>query len=272
MVSLTQSSLTQSLLALKLPARCATENALVSAAARLYHRLMRARRKPQFLLPGAPLGFPDPNKADDEGLLAIGGDLSPERLLFAYEHGIFPWYDEGLPPMWWSPNPRAVMDAKSVHVSRSLSRVIRAQRFTVTFDVAFREVMLECGRERDAGTWILPEMVEAYCALHALGHAHSVEVWRGDMLVGGLYGVQRGALFAAESMFHRERDASKVGLVSAVQRLFEAGIALFDVQFLTPHLASLGAYEIPRSQYLEICALATGRAVALPNPGVFATG
>jgi leucyl/phenylalanyl-tRNA--protein transferase len=217
---------------------------------------VRLRKKPLFLAPGAPLTFPDPAGSDDEGLLAIGGDLSPERLLFAYEHGIFPWYDEGLPPMWWCPNPRAVMDAAELHVSRSLRRVLRSGRFQVSFDQAFRAVMLECGRERESGTWILPEMVEAYTELHALGHAHSVEVWRGHELVGGLYGVQRGALFAAESMFHRERDASKVALASAIRRLFTAGVTLFDVQFLTPHLQSLGAYEIPRSEYLERAARA----------------
>ena len=220
---------------------------------------MRARRKPQFILPGAPPAFPDPNAADDEGLLAIGGDLSPERLLYAYEHGIFPWYDEGLPPMWWSPNPRALLDPQHLHVSRSLQRVLRTERFRVTFNHAFRDVILECGLERDSGTWIVPEMVDAYCALHELGHAHSVEVWHGEQLVGGLYGVQRGALFAAESMFHRATDASKVGLISAVQRLFAAGIVLFDVQFLTPHLESLGAYEIPRHEYLERCAKAARR-------------
>ena len=227
---------------------------------------MRSRRKPQFMLPGAPLAFPDPNAADDEGLLAIGGDLSPERLLFAYERGIFPWYDEGLPPMWWSPNPRAVMDSEHLHVSRSLNRVIRSQRFRVTFNQVFRDVILECGRERDSGTWILAEMVDAYCELHALGHAHSVEVWQGAQLVGGLYGVQRGALFAAESMFHRVRDASKVGLVCAVERLFAAGIVLLDVQFLTEHLKSLGAYEISRSRYLELSADAAAmRAMACCN-------
>jgi leucyl/phenylalanyl-tRNA--protein transferase len=219
---------------------------------------MRARKKPLFLLPGAPLAFPDPNLADDEGMLAIGGDLSPERLLFAYDHGIFPWYDEGLPPMWWSPNPRTVLDSERLHVSRSLKRVLRSARFSVSIDRAFRNVIIECGRERDQGTWILPEMVEAYCNLHELGHAHSVEVWQGERLVGGLYGVQRGGLFAAESMFHRERDASKVALVTAVETMFRAGIELFDVQFLTSHLESLGAYEIPRVRYLEL----VGKAVA----------
>ena len=224
---------------------------------------MRARKKPLFMPPGAPLSFPDPNQADDEGLLAIGGDLSAERLLFAYERGIFPWYDEGLPPMWWSPNPRALMDAEHLHVSRSLHKVMRSERFSVSYDRAFSEVIRECGRERESGTWILPEMVEAYCALHALGHAHSVEVWQGEALVGGLYGVQRGALFAAESMFHRERDASKVALVSAVERLFREGVTLFDVQFLTPHLESLGAYEIARAEYLARATVAVRRPIAL---------
>jgi leucyl/phenylalanyl-tRNA--protein transferase len=223
---------------------------------------VRSRRKPLFLPPGAPLTFPDPAASDDEGLLAIGGDLTPERLLFAYEHGVFPWYDDGLPPMWWCPNPRAVMDAEHLHVSRSLRRVMRSGRFTVSFDRAFRDVMLECGRERDSGTWILPEMVDAYCALHTLGHAHSVEVWHGEQLVGGLYGVQRGALFAAESMFHRVRDASKVALASAIERLFAEGIMAFDVQFLTPHLESLGAYEISRAEYLERAARAVTQPIA----------
>lgn len=232
---------------------------------------MRARRKPLFLHPGAPLSFPDPNQADDEGLLAVGGDLTPERLLYAYEHGIFPWYDEGLPPMWWSPNPRAVMDAGHLHVSRSLQRVIRSGRFAVTLDRAFQDVILECGREREGGTWIVPEMVDAYAVLHALGHAHSVEVWHDEQLVGGLYGVQRGALFAAESMFHRERDASKVGLVSAVQGFFAAGITVFDVQFLTPHLESLGAFELPRAHYLQLSAAAARGRVSLVEPDIFAT-
>jgi len=212
---------------------------------------MRSRRKPVLLLPGSSVGFPDPTPFDNEGLLAIGGDLSPERLLAAYEHGIFPWYDEGLPPMWWSPNPRAIMNAERLHVSRSLQRVHKSGRFTVSYDRAFRDVMLECGRERESGTWILPEMLEAYSELHRLGHAHSVEVWQGERLVGGLYGVQRGSLFAAESMFHRERDASKVALTSVVLRLFDGGFTLFDVQFLTPHLESLGAFEIPRAEYLS---------------------
>lgn len=244
----------------------AVRQALASFCGRQYRRRVKSRRRPLLLLPGAPLGFPDPNASDDEGLLAVGADLSPERLLYAYEHGIFPWYDEGLPPMWWSPNPRCLMDAEHLHVSRSMQRVLRAGHFSVSFDRAFRDVMLECGKERDGGTWILPEMVDAYCALHQMGHAHSVEVWQGEQLVGGLYGVQRGALFAAESMFHRERDASKVALITAVRALFAAGISVFDVQFLTPHLESLGAYEVSRKEYLELVARAASKlGVAFPS-------
>jgi leucyl/phenylalanyl-tRNA--protein transferase len=211
--------------------------------------MRRGGRRPLLLLPGGPLAFPDPEGADDEGLLAIGGDLSPARLLFAYECGIFPWYDEGVPPLWWSPNPRAILEPGSLHVSRSLRRVLRAGRFEVSFDRDFPRVMTDCGK-REAGTWILPEMIEAYTALHRLGHAHSFEVWEGGELAGGLYGVQRGALFAAESMFHRRTDASKVALVHAVRSLFAAGVQLFDVQLMTAHLASMGAGEVPRAAYL----------------------
>jgi len=214
------------------------------------------------LPPSGPLTFPHPESADDEGLLAVGGDLSPSRLMFAYEQGIFPWYSEGLPPMWWSPNPRAVIDDRSLHVSRSLTRTLERGRFRVTCNTAFEDVMRECGREREGGTWILPEMVHAYVELHELGHARSFEVWHEQRLVGGLYGVLAGALFAAESMFHREPDASKVALVAAVRSLFAAGVQLFDVQFLTAHLASMGAYEISRSEYLSRLVQARSGAVA----------
>jgi leucyl/phenylalanyl-tRNA--protein transferase len=211
--------------------------------------MRRRGRRPVLLLPGGPIAFPDPELADDEGLLAIGGDLSSERLLFAYEHGIFPWYDEGVPPLWWSPNPRAILEPAGLHVSRSLRRVLRSDRFRVTWNTAFESVMRCCG-DRQGGTWILPEMIEAYVRLHRMGHAHSVEVWEDDALAGGLYGVQRGALFAAESMFHRSTDASKVALVYAVRSLFAAGTMLFDVQLLTQHLASMGAREIARGDYV----------------------
>jgi len=218
---------------------------------------MAPRRRPAVIVPGGPLIFPDPELSNAEGLIAVGGDLSPERLLLAYERGIFPWYSEGLPPLWWSPDPRAVIDPLTLHVSKRLARELRQQRFRVTLNRAFERVMIECGEEREGGTWILPEMVTAYTRLHELGHAHSVEVWRGERLVGGLYGVQRGALFAAESMFHRETSASKVALVTAVRRLFAAGITLFDVQFVTPHLESLGAYTVSRAEYLRRAAAAT---------------
>lgn len=207
--------------------------------------------------------FPDPESADSRGLLAIGGSLSPEWLLTAYDRGIFPWYDEGVPPLWWSPDPRTVLDATHLHVSRSMARFIRKTHYRLTYDRAFVSVMRACGEDREDGTWILPEMVEAYARLHTLGHAHSFEVWDGERLVGGLYGVHRGGLFAAESMFHRADNASKLALVAAVRTLFRAGITLFDVQFLTPHLASLGAYEIPRREYLARLAMARGQRVDL---------
>jgi leucyl/phenylalanyl-tRNA---protein transferase len=233
---------------------------------------MAPRARPAVIRPGAPLAFPDPERADAEGLLAVGGDLSVERLLFAYERGIFPWYSEGLPPLWWSPDPRAVIDDRSLHVSRSLARELRRKKFRVTFDRAFEAVMRECGRDRDDGTWILPEMIEAYVHLHELGHAHSFEAWNGERLVGGLYGVRRGGLFAAESMFHRETSGSKFALVGAVRSLFAAGVVVFDVQFETPHLASMGATTVSRHEYLRRIAAAVNAPVALPRvPEVLAT-
>jgi leucyl/phenylalanyl-tRNA--protein transferase len=226
---------------------------------------MAPRTRPAFLARNAPATFPNPNGADADGLVAIGGDLSTERLLAAYAQGIFPWYGEGVPPMWWSPDPRAVMDSERLRVSRSLAREIRSERFRMTFNHAFERVMVECGREREDGTWIIPDMLAAYVELHRRGHALSFEAWSGERLVGGLYGVQRGALFAAESMFHRETNASKVVLVSAVRTLFAAGIELFDVQFLTPHLESLGAYELHRTEYLTRVADAKSKSVNLSH-------
>lgn len=213
--------------------------------------------------PSGPPAFPDPRLADARGLVAAGGALLPEWLLMAYERGIFPWYDDDMPPLWWSPDPRAVLDPASLRVSRSMRRFFRTSEFTLSFDRAFADVMRACGEEREDGTWILPEMLDAYIRLHELGHAHSVEVWNGSDLVGGLYGVQRGALFAAESMFHRETNASKLALVSAVRTLFAAGVTLFDVQFLTPHLESLGTYTIRRAEYLNRLAAAAERPARL---------
>ncbi len=196
------------------------------------------------------LVFPDPSTFDEQGLIAINGDLSPERLLAAYRAGIFPWYDQSTPILWWSPDPRAIFELDGLYVSRRLARTVRSRKFSFTLDQAFREVMLGCG-ERLEGTWITPEMLEAYTRLHQLGHAHSLEVWRDGQLAGGIYGVTVGGLFAGESMFSRVRDASKVALVHLMQHLRERGFVLFDVQFLNEHTASLGAIEIPRREYLR---------------------
>lgn len=208
------------------------------------------RSVPAVILPGSEPCFPDPCCADAEGLVAVGGDLSSRRLLAAYEMGIFPWYDDGMPLLWWCPHPRAILEPESLHVSRSLRRTLRRRRFTVTFNQAFVRVMSACG-VRSEGTWVTPEMIAAYGKLYEMGCAHSFEVWKGERLVGGLYGVQRGGLFAAESMFHTATDASKVALVVGLSSLFAEGITLFDVQFLTPHLASMGAHEVSREEYLR---------------------
>lgn len=213
--------------------------------------------QPIILHPNHLTRFPDPTRYDDEGLVAVGGDLSPQRLLLAYDHGIFPWYNERYPPLWWCPNPRAIFPLHEPRISRSMRRTLRKRAFDVTWNHAFSEVIRGCGAERREGTWILPEVVEAYETLHHQGHAHSIEVWRDGNLVGGLYGVQRGALFAAESMFHRATDMSKVALLYAAATLSGAGVRLFDVQFLTPHLKSLGAREVPRADYLQAVSQAT---------------
>jgi leucyl/phenylalanyl-tRNA--protein transferase len=196
-------------------------------------------------------GFLDPEFADAEGLVGVGGDLCPERLLQAYRHGIFPFYDDSMPILWWSPDPRAVIELDGLKVSRRLARTVRSGRFQLSVDRAFRAVVEGCARRDGSdGVWITPDMAVAYERLHRLGHAHSVEVWRGRELAGGLYGVAIGGLFAGESMFSRVTDASKVALVLLVERLRQNGYQLFDVQFLNPHTASLGATEIPRAEYL----------------------
>jgi len=200
--------------------------------------------------PASRYRFPDPEAADEDGLLAVGGDLAPGTLLAAYRAGIFPWSDG--PITWWSPDPRAVIPLDGLHVSRSLARVIRRGSFRVTFDTAFRRVIEGCAAPRPGReeTWISPAFVEAYAALHELGWAHSVECWRGDRLAGGIYGLAIGAWFGGESMFSAERDASKVAIAALVERLRERGYVLFDAQVMNPHLASLGAVDIPRAEYL----------------------
>ncbi len=215
---------------------------------------------PWELPPTGTSPFPDPRRADAEGLVAYGGDLAPERLLLAYDHGIFPCFGERSPPLWWSPDPRAVITPQSLHVSTSLTRTLRHGGFRLAWNSAFAAVVDECARGRP-DPWILPSIRAAYLRLHELGHAHSVEVFAGDALVGGLYGVARGAAFAAESMFHRATDMSKVALVAAVRSLFAAGVTLFDVQFVTDHLARMGAFAIARADYLDRLALARATTV-----------
>lgn len=200
----------------------------------------------------APEFFPSPDSASPEGLLSVGGRLSPEWLLDAYSHGIFPWPVSERLLAWWTPDPRAVLEPADLHVPRRLERTIRSGRFEVTADRAFGEVIEGCatanGRRRN--TWITPSMQAAYRRLHELGHAHSVEVWRDGWLAGGTYGVALGAMFAAESMFYRESDASKVALVALVRHLGARGYTLLDIQQMTSNSARFGAREIPRAVFL----------------------
>ena len=220
-----------------------------------------------FLEPDEP--FPPVEFAlrDPNGLLAAGADLSPERLIDAYEQGIFPWFGDDDPLLWWSPDPRMVLPVSDLRVSRSLRRVVRSGRFLVTLDVAFAEVMAACAEPRpeQEGTWITPEMTEAYTRLAALGFAHSVEAWVGDTLAGGLYGVAIGRMFFGESMFTRVTDASKVAFVHLARQLERWGMPLVDCQMSTAHLASLGAREIPRADFVrEVRRLVRQPAVPAP--------
>lgn len=206
----------------------------------------------------SPDTFPPVENAlkQPDGLLAAGGDLSPERLLAAYRRGIFPWYSRGQPILWWSPDPRAVLFPRELKVSRSLAKTLRNAGFDVRFDTEFAAVMRACGdrKLRPEGTWISTDMRAAYTHLHELGFAHSVEVFREDELVGGLYGVAVGKVFYGESMFSRERDASKVALKHLCDRLIEHNYALIDCQMATEHLQSLGARLIPRVEFTSLVA------------------
>ena len=208
-------------------------------------------------------GFPPPDFWPPNGPLAIGGPLSVGRLLEAYRRGIFPWPIDESPDglWWWSPDPRAVLDPLEMHVPRRLARTLRQGRFTVSFDRAFEAVVRLCSshRDRDAGTWITPQILRAYTELHAIGRAHSAEVWREGRLVGGLYGVAIGGMFAGESMVALERDASKVALVATARRVAAGGCRLFDVQLASDHLATFGAREIPRDEFLRRLATAIER-------------
>jgi len=200
------------------------------------------------------LAFPDPRLAAAEGLLAVGGDLSPQRLLLAYSLGIFPWYGRGEPLLWWSPDPRCVILPGEVHVSRRLQRTLRGGRFQVTCNRAFDAVITACAdlrRQEPGGTWLVPEMQEAYRRLHRLGYAHSVEAWQEGELAGGMYGVALGRFFFGESMFHRVTDASKVVLVTLCRHLTAQRFALLDCQVPNPHLQRMGAQLLAREVFLE---------------------
>ena len=208
---------------------------------------------PIFRLVDEPV-FPPPDYADPSGLLAVGGDLSNERLLEAYRVGIFPWYSDDQPILWWSPDPRSILDLKDFKISRSLSKTLKKGVFQVTFDHSFEEVIQACAavpREAQNGTWITPEMQEAYINLHGLGYAHSVETWFGGKLAGGLYGVSLGKCFFGESMFHLKTDASKVALATLVEKLKSWDFHFIDSQMTTEHMVRLGAKELPRRIFLK---------------------
>jgi len=199
--------------------------------------------------------FPSPTLAAEEGILAVGGDLSPERLLTAYSMGIFPWFNEGEPIAWWSPDPRMVLFPAELKISRSMRPYLNQQKFRATFDQNFESVMCHCQASRDGqwgGTWITKDMVAAYCRLHEMGYAHSIEVWQGSELVGGLYGISLGKCFYGESMFAKVSNASKYGFIVLVKKLEALGFWLVDCQQQTRHLASLGARPISRTDFLEI--------------------
>lgn len=206
-----------------------------------------------------PRFFPPAWEADFEGIVCHGGSLRPELLLDAYRHGIFPWPTDDVSPLfWWSPDPRAIIEFESFHVPRRLLRTLRSEKFSVTCDRDFAGVIRGCSQahSRTGGTWITPRMIAAYESMHELGHCHSVEVWQEGQLVGGTYGVSIGGFFAAESMFYRVTDASKVALVHLVTHLRKRGYQLLDIQQLTPHTARFGAVEIDRDDYLQRLAVA----------------
>ena len=208
---------------------------------------------PVYLL-SSDIAFPSPNLTSEDGLLAVGGDLDQRRLLLAYSMGIFPWYAEAEPILWWSPDPRLVLYPEELRISTSLKKAIKKDLFRITVDQAFEQVITACAkirREKDEGTWIVQDMIEAYCKLHESGFAHSVEAWQDDTLAGGLYGVSLGKCFFGESMFTTITNASKVAFVALVKYLKSLSFDLIDCQVKTEHLISFGAREIPRERFLK---------------------
>ncbi|MEL6636552.1 MAG: leucyl/phenylalanyl-tRNA--protein transferase [Bacteroidota bacterium] len=211
---------------------------------------------PVFWLSKDHIAFPHPELANEDGILAIGGDLSTDRLLHAYRIGLFPWFNPEDPILWWSPDPRFVLFPDELKVSKSMRPYFNQKKFTLSFDTQFEAVMRACQSQyrpgQVGGTWISEEMIAAYCQLYELGFAHSCEVWRGEELVGGLYGLALGKVFYGESMFARASNASKFGFISLVRYLRDRGYWLIDCQQKTDHLESLGGRSIPRAEFLEV--------------------
>lgn len=210
-----------------------------------------------YWIPEDEIYFPDHAHADENGILALGGDLSPERLVLAYRNGIFPWFNEEDPIIWWSPDPRFILYPKDLKVSKSMRKVLQKEEFQFTFDTAFGAVVQNCQevkRNKQSGTWITNDMYEAYVKMHELGFAHSVEVWQNGELVGGLYGISFGKCFFGESMFAKVSNASKAGFITFVQNLANLGFDLIDCQTETAHLASLGGGFVSRNEFLKYLA------------------
>ena len=208
--------------------------------------------------------FPDPSNANPEGLLAYGGNLEPETIIQAYTQGIFPWYDESSPIMWWSPDPRMVLFPKEMKISNSLKHTLNSRKYKCSFDQSFKEVISQCARVSRAGqkgTWITSEMQKAYLKLHKMGLAHSVETWKNDQLIGGLYGISLGSAFFGESMFHHMPDASKVALYYLNEHIKKWNFDFIDAQTPTSHLKSMGAKEISRDKFLNLL----GKSMKKPN-------
>lgn len=208
---------------------------------------------PIFKIGQAPV-FPPAKLADKNGIIAVGGDLIPERLLNAYLNGIFPWFNEGEPIVWWSPDPRLVLFTDELHISKSMKKLINREEFTVTFNTNFEEVIRNCSNPRtyEKDTWISEDMIQAYMLLHKMGYAISTEVWKSKKLIGGLYGIGMGKCFFGESMFFKENNASKFGMIKLTQKLKNLDIPFIDCQMTTGHLVSLGAREIQRKNFLEL--------------------